>query len=115
MPPDTFTHLLTQPRADLIALLEADMRETGIVSPRDLTVKEVAKETDRAPSTVRDWLLSGALRGYKFNDRDWRVPRAALEEYLDAQSKPTRSLRRRSSSSGTGWERSLRGCGGLGS
>ena len=65
------------------------MRETGIVSPRDLTVKEVAKETDRAPSTVRDWLLSGALRGYKFNDRDWRVPRAALEEYLDAQSKPT--------------------------
>ena len=26
-----------------------------------------------------------------------------------------RSLRRRSSSSGTGWERSLRGCGGLGS
>ena len=27
----------------------------------------------------------------------------------------TRSLRRRSSSSGTGWERSLRGCGGLGS
>ena len=80
---------VTITRADLIALLEADMRETGIVSPRDLTVKEVAKETDRAPSTVRDWLFSGALRDYKFNDRDWRVPRAALEEYLDAQSKPT--------------------------
>ena len=32
-----------------------------------------------------------------------------------ARSSSPRSLRRRSSSSGTGWERSLRGCGGLGS
>ena len=80
---------VTITRADLVTLLERDGDDPVTDSTRDLTVKEVAKETDRAPSTVRDWLLSGALRGYKFNDRDWRVPRAALEEYLDAQSKPT--------------------------
>ena len=80
---------VTITRADLVALLEGDIGEVDVDSTRDLTVKEVAKETDRAPSTVRDWLLSGALRGYKFNGRDWRVPLAALEEYLDAQTKQT--------------------------
>ncbi len=80
---------VTITRADIVALLEDDGRETEVGSTRDLTVEEVAKETGRAPSTVRDWLISEALCGYKLNGRDWRVPRAALEEYLDAQSKPT--------------------------
>ena len=48
-------------------------------------MEEVADETSRAPSTVRGWLISRALRGYKFNNRDWRVPRAALCEYLEGQ------------------------------
>ena len=77
---------VTITRADLIALLQGDNSETGGRSMRDLTVDEVADETGRAPSTVRGWLISGALRGYKFNNFGWRVPRAALREYLDTRS-----------------------------
>ena len=76
---------ITMTRGDLVALLEGDIDETDVDSARDLTVQEVADETNRAPSTVRGWLISGALRGYKFNNRDWRVPGAALREYLEAQ------------------------------
>ena len=77
---------ITMTRGDLVALLEGDIDETDVDSARDLTVKEVAKETGRAPSTIRDWLSSGALRGYKLNGRDWRIPRAALREYLEVQA-----------------------------
>ena len=82
LPSDSSAVTLT--RLDLVALLE----ETPGASPapsRDLSVEEVAAETGRAPSTVRGWLISGALRGYKLNARDWRIPRAALRAYLDAQ------------------------------
>ena len=72
---------VTITRADLITLLEDDTGETGVDSTRDLTVKEVAKETGRAPSTVRDWLISGALRGYKLNNRDWRVPLLRFDQF----------------------------------
>ena len=77
---------VTITRADLVALLEGDSGDPGVGSPRDLTVEEVADQTSRAPSTVRGWLISGALPGYKLNDRDWRVPCAALREYLEAQA-----------------------------
>ena len=87
LPSDDCAVMIT--RADLVALLEGDPTETGLGSTRDLTVEEVADETNRAPSTVRGWLISGALRGYKLNDRDWRVPRAALREYLEAPSRQT--------------------------
>ncbi len=77
---------VTITRADLVFLLEGDSSETGVASTGDLTVEEVANETSRAPSTVRGWLISKALRGYKLNNRDWRVPRTALREYLEAQA-----------------------------
>ena len=73
---------VTITRGDLVALLEEDKSGTWVASTRDLTVEEVADETHRAPSTVRGWLLSGALRGFKLNNRDWRVPRTALREVL---------------------------------
>ena len=76
---------VTMTRADLMALLERDGRDAEVGSTRDLTVEKVADETNRAPSTVRGWLISNALRGYKLNNRDWRVPRAALGEYLRAR------------------------------
>ena len=85
---------VTITRADLVALLERDSRETEVGSTRDLTVEEVADETSRAPSTVRGWLMSGALRGYKFNNRDWRVPRAALSKTPGATSRRPQLVRR---------------------
>ena len=71
-------------RADLLALAEED--EAPATPARDLTVEEVAEEMGRAPSTVRGWLITGALRGYKLNGRDWRVPRPALRDYVTART-----------------------------
>ena len=89
---DEFAVMIT--RADLVALLEGNSSETEVGSTRDLTVEEVAGETGRAPSAVRSWLISETLRGYKLNGRDWRVPRAALREYLETQETETNGTRR---------------------
>ena len=35
---------------------------------------------------MRGCLISGELRGYEINNRDWRVPRPALREYLTGES-----------------------------
>lgn len=51
----------------------------------DLTVQEVADELDRAPSTVRGWLGDGDLQGYRFRDREWRIPREALQAFLEEE------------------------------
>lgn len=83
LPSDTAAVTLT--RADLAALIEGPENMAPIPT-RDLSVDEVAQDTGRAPSTVRGWLIAGALRGYKLNGRDWRVTRAALREYLDRQA-----------------------------
>ena len=72
-------------RADLIALLEEEEDEVAPDSTRDLNIREVAEETKRAPSTVRSWLVEGRLRGYKLRNRDWRVPRSALRQFLNEQ------------------------------
>jgi excisionase family DNA binding protein len=74
---------VTLTRADLLSLA-ADADE-ATPSAGDLTVTDVAEEVGRASSTVRGWLIAGALRGYKLNSRDWRVPRSALCEYVNAQ------------------------------
>jgi excisionase family DNA binding protein len=84
LPSDGSAVMIT--RSDIVAMLEELNGETGVSSTRELTVEEVANETGRVPSTVRGWLLSGALRGYKLNNRDWRVPRSALHEYLEGQA-----------------------------
>ncbi len=78
---------VTLTRADLLALA-ADAGE-AVPSSGDLTVDEIAEEMGRASSTVRGWLIAGSLRGYKLNSRDWRVPRSALKEYVNAQEGAT--------------------------
>ena len=77
---------VTLTRVDLFALLD-DHGEARSESQRDMTVEEVAKETGRAPSTDRGWLLDGTLRGYKINNRDWRITRTTLRDFLASQPK----------------------------
>ena len=77
---------VTFTRAGLVALLdEGDAGDPTATFVRDLTVAEVAERLGKAPSTVRDWLLSRDLRGYKFN-REWRVTESALRDYLNRPS-----------------------------
>lgn len=86
LPSDSSAVVLS--RADLAVLLDEGAAADDTLPERDLTVGDVAAETGRATSTVRGWLLRGELRGYKLNRRDWRVPRAALREYLNSQTAP---------------------------
>lgn len=72
-------------RADLRAMLEEDDVHESDVILRDLRVEEVAEQTCRSPSTVRSWLISGQLRGYKLQGREWRVPGSALRDFLNKQ------------------------------
>ena len=88
---------VTFTRADLMALIDEEPGAAASGSTADLTVEEVAHETGRAPSTIRGWLTSEALRGYKLNGRDWRVPRAALRDYLDTQSSGATDAKREGS------------------
>ena len=87
LPSDSASVTLT--RADLMVLMVEGGLEgapgTVTSTSGDLTVDEVAAEMRRATSTVRGWLIEGHLRGYKLNRRDWRVPRAALREFIDGQ------------------------------
>ncbi len=54
----------------------------------DLTLEQVATEVGRAVSTIRTWCNSKKLAGaYRLNRRDWRVPRASLRAFLDAQGR----------------------------
>lgn len=71
---------VTLPVSWLRELLEHDDDDDDPLA--DLTVEEVGELLGRAPSTVRGWLISGVLRGYKLRGREWRVPRTAVAEFI---------------------------------
>ena len=97
---------VTFTRAGLVALLdEDDDGDATATSVRDLTVEEVAEEMHKAPSTVRGWLISGALRGYKFSNREWRVTRSALRDYIARQAATSDLLRETTEGDITAWRR----------
>lgn len=76
---------VTLTRSDLVALRDAN--QGGPSVDGDLTVEETASVVGRSTSTVRGWLSQGQLSGYKLNGRDWRVPRTALQRFLNGQGK----------------------------
>lgn len=90
-------------REDIITLLDTEPLALEMKT-RDMTVEEVGEEVGRAPSTIRGWLIAGELRGYKLNGKSWRVPRAALREYLEAQTTRSPEPPRRSTGI-TSWRR----------
>lgn len=54
-----------------------------------LTVKDVARELHVHEETVKDWLRSGKLPGFKVG-RDWRVRRESLDAALAEMERETR-------------------------
>jgi excisionase family DNA binding protein len=75
LPPGTAVPV---PRETILELLSAIPRTASQV---DLTVEEVARRFGRSPSTVRGWLASGDLAGYRLRRREWRVPPDALDAF----------------------------------
>jgi hypothetical protein len=73
---------------ELLQVLGGEDGQPGVVSTL-CTVAEVALQLHRSPSTVRGWCEAGRFAGaFKLNGRDWRIPPAAVERFLDAQ-RPT--------------------------
>src|SRR2546422_11707384 len=79
LPPGT---LVTLPREALLDVLggrggDGAAATGGDGSPPvavDLTVTDLAQRFRRHPSTIRQWLESRRLEGYKLFGREWRVP-----------------------------------------
>ena len=99
---------VTLTRADLLELAEAASTEAAEELLGDYTVTQVADMFQRAPQTVRDWIKSGRLRAYKLNGREYRITRAAAEEFLEQQrsGEPDGQVSGRKSSADLGaWRR----------
>jgi excisionase family DNA binding protein len=95
LPPGT---LVALPREALLEVLGGTVRanepverpvkrsvEVSVQVPVDLTVAELAQRFRRSPSTVRQWLGSGQLEGYKLFGREWRVTPAAVAAFQESQ------------------------------
>lgn len=51
----------------------------------DLSCADIGAILHRTAGCVRGWCFRGELKGYRLNNRDWRVSRKSLRQYLDAQ------------------------------
>ena len=47
----------------------------------DLTVAEVGKFFGRSPATIRTWIRAGRIGAYRFRGSEYRITRAAIEEF----------------------------------
>ena len=63
----------------------APAQPAGALPSADYSVKQLAARFDRRPSTVRAWLESGRLRGYRFGNREWRATADALREFEEGE------------------------------
>ncbi len=73
---------VTLPVTWLQDLLDAEGDSSGM---RLLTLEETAELVGRSVSTVRTWLNTGHLDGFKLRGRSWRVPERALQAFIEHQ------------------------------
>jgi len=88
LPPGTLVTLSREALLDVLGGGGGDRVAGGEGSPPvavDLTVTDLAQRFRRHPSTIRQWLESGRLEGYKLFGREWRVPLAAVAAFQDQQ------------------------------
>ena len=52
---------------------------------RLLNLEETAELVGRSVSTVRTWLNTGQLGGFKLNGRSWRIRESALRNFIERQ------------------------------
>ena len=84
--PDSGT--VTLPVSELRAWLEEDIdtADSDRNHLADFTCKQLAAELGRTSACIRGWCSAGKLAGaYRLRDREWRIPRASLERFLDAE------------------------------
>ena len=64
-------------------LLDAEGDSPGM--DRLLTREEVSEVVGRSPSTVRTWLNTSRLDGFKLNGRAWRIRESAPRSFIERQ------------------------------
>ena len=84
--PDRLTRMIDGvPDGASIILSVEDVKgwlsENGSGLEHDLTVEEVGKLFGRSPATIRAWIRAGRLDAYHFRGNEYRITRAALEEF----------------------------------
>ena len=47
-----------------------------------VTIREVAKELNINPQTIRSWVKKGKLRGYRLGERSVRILRSDLNRFI---------------------------------
>ena len=52
---------------------------------RLLTLEEAGEVVGRSPSTIRTWLNTERLAGFKLNGRTWRIRESALRSFIERQ------------------------------
>src|SRR3989442_5092978 len=88
LPPGTLVTLSREALLDVLGGGGGDRVAGGDGSPPvavDLTVTDLAQRFRRHPSTIRQWLESGRLEGYKLFGREWRVALASAAAFQDQQ------------------------------
>ena len=80
MPADASVTLSVSWLRDLLAA-EDDSPGMG----RLLTLEEAGEVVGRSPSTIRTWLNTGLLDGFKLNARSWRIRESALRSFIERQ------------------------------
>ena len=85
---------LTLSRDSLLQLTDcsggpvAESAPAGRLPEADLTPEEFGAVLHRSPVTVRSYCNAGLLPGaYRLRGRQWRIPRAALEEFQESERK----------------------------
>lgn len=53
-----------------------------------LTVEQAAAKLQVTPRTIKNWIRTGRLKGYKAGGRIWRLKESDLEAFLEASTKP---------------------------
>ena len=80
MPADASVTLSVSWLRDLLA---AEDESPGM--DRLLTLEEAGEVVGRSPSTIRTWLNTGLLDGFKLNARSWRIRETALQRFIEDQ------------------------------
>ena len=73
---------VTVPVTWLQDLLDAESDSSDM---RLLTLQEIAEFVGRSVSTVRTWVNTGQLDGFKLNGRSWRIRERAFKEFIERQ------------------------------
>ena len=68
-------------------LLYIITKEKGAVNVEEkiYTVEEIAEKLKVRDYTVRGWLRTGKLQGFKMGGRDWRVKESELSKFINGR------------------------------